>query len=98
VKTLHLSIIIGMGIALIVIGNSNLSFAQKDGLNFCCSVLHIVDSPLKQFKSGVTANNVTCNQGLELIFKAEDGSPSCVSPQTGTKLIQMGGSTSNRFS
>jgi hypothetical protein len=89
VKTLHLSIIIGMGMAMIVIGNSNLSFAQEDGLNFCCSNLHIVDSPLKQIKSGIAAQDVKCNSNFQLIFKAEDGSPSCVSPQTGTKLIQM---------
>ncbi|MDE1814842.1 MAG: hypothetical protein KGI05_09315, partial [Thaumarchaeota archaeon] len=29
-------------------------------------------SPLQQFKSGIQAKNVTCTQGLELIFKFED--------------------------
>ena len=47
-------------------------------------------SPLKQFKSGMSANNVTCNQGLELIFKAEDGSPTCVKSETAQKLIERG--------
>jgi hypothetical protein len=50
----------------------------------------MTDSPLKQFNSGIAANNVTCKQDLELIFKAEDGTPACVSQQTGIKLIQIG--------
>jgi hypothetical protein len=47
-------------------------------------------SPLKQFKSGISANNVTCNQGLELIFKSEDNSPACVKYNTAPKLTEQG--------
>jgi len=47
-------------------------------------------SPLKQFKSGILANNVTCNQGLDLIFKTEDGSPDCVKPDTANILVKRG--------
>jgi len=47
-------------------------------------------SPLKQFKSGISANNVTCKQGLELIFKSEDNSPACVKSSTAPKLTEQG--------
>ncbi len=50
----------------------------------------IIPSPLKQFKSGVVANNVICKQDLQLIFKAEDGSPACVKPDTAQKLVERG--------
>jgi hypothetical protein len=36
-------------------------------------------SPLKQFKSGVDAQKVECKTGLELVIKAENNSPTCVS-------------------
>ena len=36
-------------------------------------------SPLKQFKSGTSAQQVECNAGFELIIKATDNSPACVS-------------------
>src|SRR5438094_4269329 len=89
-KTLHLGIVVGMGVAMIVIGNSNLSFAQEDGINFCCSTLHIVDSPLKQFKSGTSAKDVKCNQDLVLVIKKSDNSPACVKPDTAQKLVERG--------
>jgi hypothetical protein len=54
---------------------------------------NVVESPLKQIKSGILAKNVTCNQGLELIFKAEDSSPACVNPDTAQKLIERGWAT-----
>lgn len=47
-------------------------------------------SPLKQFKSGIAANNVSCNDGLQLIFKAENGSPACVNHDTSKILIERG--------
>jgi hypothetical protein len=46
--------------------------------------------PLQQFKSGITANDVKCNQGLQLVIKSEDGSPACVKPDSTTKLVQRG--------
>lgn len=49
-----------------------------------------ISSPLAQFRSGVIANNVTCKQGLELIFKAEDGSPACVEQQSVQVLVERG--------
>ncbi len=52
-------------------------------------------SPLKQFKSGIPATKVTCNQGLQLILKAEDGSPACVKSDTAQKLIKRGWAKEN---
>jgi hypothetical protein len=49
-----------------------------------------LESPLKQFKSGIPINDVKCNQGLKLIFKSEDSSPACVKPDTAQKLIERG--------
>jgi hypothetical protein len=45
-------------------------------------------SPLKQFKSGIAANDVTCRYGLQLIFKFEDSSPVCVTKQTAQTLVE----------
>ncbi|NHH97200.1 hypothetical protein DYY66_2479 [Candidatus Nitrosotalea sp. FS] len=46
--------------------------------------------PLEQSEHGVMAKNITCNKGLQLIFKAKDSSPACVHPGTGQKLIERG--------
>ncbi len=50
-------------------------------------------APLKQMKSGVAPADVTCKDGLELIFKATDGSAACVKPSSVEKLIQIGWTT-----
>ena len=47
-------------------------------------------SPLKQFKSGTSAQQVECNTGLELILKATDNSPACVSHSSASVLIHRG--------
>ena len=51
-------------------------------------------SPLKQFKSGISVNNIICRGNLELIIK-ESGfdSPACVTPITKSKLIERGWAT-----
>lgn len=46
--------------------------------------------PLKQFKSGTPASNVKCNDDLQLIIKAEDGSPACVKSRSAAVLILHG--------
>ena len=51
---------------------------------------HVMTSPLTQFKSGIAANNVKCQQGLQLVIKAENGNPACVKPNTVTKLVEWG--------
>ncbi len=51
--------------------------------------------PLEQFKSGVPAKNVECQHGLELVTKAEDGTPACVTPDGAIKLAQRGWTLQN---
>lgn len=47
-------------------------------------------SPLKQFESGISPQDVKCKEGLQLVLKAEDGSPACVKPDTVSKLVERG--------
>ncbi len=72
----------------------NTAFAQNQTEKpQCCGPPYIpktLESPLKQFKSGIPVQDVKCNQGLQLIFKAEDRSPACVKPDTAQKLMERG--------
>ncbi len=45
--------------------------------------------PLKQISKGILPENVTCKEGLKLIFK-QNNSPACVKPSTAEKLIERG--------
>jgi len=65
------------------------SYVKVDKNNFEV----ITSSPLKQFKSGIAANDVTCRQGLQLIFKFTNGTPACVTSQTKEKLFERGWGT-----
>ncbi|MDE1873434.1 MAG: hypothetical protein KGH99_08170, partial [Thaumarchaeota archaeon] len=47
-------------------------------------------SPLKQFKSGITAKDVKCNDGFQLMIKNENGEPTCVKPESVNKLVNRG--------
>ncbi|MDH2908284.1 MAG: hypothetical protein PXX83_09355 [Candidatus Nitrosotalea sp.] len=47
-------------------------------------------SPLKQFESGIAANDVKCMSGFQLILKSEDGTPACVKSGTINVLIERG--------
>ncbi len=49
-----------------------------------------IDSPLKQFKSGIDAKDVVCKEGLQLVIKSKIGSPACVKPSSATKLVLWG--------
>lgn len=51
-------------------------------------------APLKQMKSGISADNVQCSANLVLVIKTEDGSPACVKSDTATKLSARGWSQS----
>lgn len=52
-------------------------------------------SPKQQFKNGLLAFQIQCNEGLELIFKSSNGSPACVKPQTAEKLVERGWANEN---
>ncbi len=49
-----------------------------------------ISSPLNQFKSGVNSSDVKCNSGFQLVIKAVDDSPACVTSQTAQKLVERG--------
>jgi len=45
-------------------------------------------SPKAQMLAGLSANQVMCKEGLNLVFKSTDGSPVCVKASTVYKLIE----------
>jgi len=47
-------------------------------------------SPLKQLKSGISANDIVCKEGFELIYKSKNDSPACVKPVSVQKLVTWG--------
>lgn len=57
---------------------------------YCCDTVVItLESPLKQFKSGIEAKDVQCNNGLSLVIKAEDNSPACVKLASIKNLVSL---------
>jgi hypothetical protein len=46
--------------------------------------------PKKQIENGIEPTKVTCNDGLELMFKFTNNSPACVKPNSKIKLIEQG--------
>ena len=49
--------------------------------------------PIKQIKMGILPEEVSCNDGKELIFKSSDGSPKCLSSVAAEKLVERGWAT-----
>lgn len=47
-------------------------------------------SPLKQFKSGISIDNIRCNENFILVIKASNEYPACVKQITSEKLIERG--------
>lgn len=59
----------------------------------CCGPAYtspILDTPLKQFRSGIAAKDVKCNQGLELLMKSHDNMPACVKSTSIQRLLGQG--------
>src|SRR5713226_1023754 len=56
----------------------------------CISETTFIDSPLKQLKSGVSANDVKCKDGLVLVIHTQKNFPACVRTGTASKLILRG--------
>lgn len=50
----------------------------------------VTSSPLKQFKSGVTTQNIICKAGFALTIKKEGHLPACVNPDTVSRLVLYG--------
>jgi len=47
-------------------------------------------SPHQQMRSGISAENVVCKSGFDLIIKASNGSAACVFPSTASALAERG--------
>ena len=54
----------------------------------------IILPPLKQSNLGIPNEEITCREGLELIFKSNDDSPACVKLSSVSKLIERGWASS----
>ena len=50
----------------------------------------IYQDPLKQLKSGISAKDVKCEKGLQLVIRAEDSTSACVTHESAAKLIDRG--------
>ncbi|MCA9827754.1 MAG: hypothetical protein KC444_05095 [Nitrosopumilus sp.] len=50
----------------------------------------MIESPLKQFKSGVTIDEIQCKTGFVQVFKKSNNSPACVTLNTKSKLMERG--------
>ena len=90
-KILHYFIIVVIGIVAVV-SSFDMVFAQNVmGYGFCCAHAssESYPSPLKQFKSGVAANNVICRQDLQLLIENHEGSPICVKPNSAFHLLRQ---------
>lgn len=48
------------------------------------------NSPLKQFKSGIKAEDIQCKDDFQLVIKEENNFPACVKPSTASKLVLLG--------
>ena len=57
-------------------------------------VFSTIVSPLKQFKTGVPADEIQCRESLTLVAK-NNGSPACVTESTKQKLMERGWSSTN---
>ena len=70
---------------------SKIISTNPDNTNITSSVSKLeISSPLEQFKSGISVNDVKCKQGLQLVIKSEDGTPACVTENTATALMERG--------
>ena len=79
------SIAFALAFALLV---SSLSYAFAEGP---------IGTPLHQIKKGISPERVYCRADLELVFKATDGSPACVTIFTKDKLVQRGWAANEGF-
>lgn len=55
----------------------------------------IVSLPLEQFRSGIVSKDIICHNGFQLILKAENNHPACVTHNTAVRLMNLGWATSS---
>ncbi len=92
-KTLQISIIVILLTSVFV--SVNAVFAQNETgmgnqLPIGVPFKSTLDSPLKQFKSGVSLSDIVCNEGLYLVVKLHDQYPMCLKAGTISKLALRG--------
>lgn len=68
----------------------NLPIEQNLSHYYSGPVVITLESPLQQFKSGIAAKDVKCNDDLQLIFKTEGNFPACVKITTAFHLSVQG--------
>ncbi len=73
-----------------IFGSYYLTTEKNDGV---CDVYHnppyyYILSPLEQFQSGISPEEISCKVGLETAIKKSNGHPLCLTPDTKEKLIQ----------
>ena len=66
--------------------NTTFSCPYHDSNSFYYSMI----SPKKQQDSGISPNEIKCNESLQLVFKATDNSPACIKSSTFQKLLVRG--------
>ena len=64
------------------------SFSVRQNMGCCSLDKTIIESPLKQFKSGISPENVLCKEGLQLVVKTSNGNPACVKQSSISKLFE----------
>ncbi|MEX2060105.1 MAG: hypothetical protein WD966_03455, partial [Nitrosopumilaceae archaeon] len=60
-------------------------------------VINYDDPPLKQFRSGISSEEIKCKEGLDLVIKVSSGFPACVKPQSKQKLLELGWAANNQM-
>lgn len=83
-------LIIMMSVFVMSLASTTGAFAQKDGFDLGGSKSYIIYSPLKQFKSGIAAEDVQCSTDYTLVIKSEDGYPACVKDISVGKFVRQG--------
>ena len=74
-----------------------MAYAQvTSGQVYANSTLPVL-SPLKQLKSGIAPNEISCKTGFVLVIKSEDSSPACVMPSSSARLLAQGWITPEKF-
>lgn len=66
-------------------GTNDLSLGKQ---NIEVNAYNEITSPLKQFKSGIAANDIICRSDLQLLIENHQGLPICIKPDSVFKLRQ----------
>lgn len=91
---------------LILIGFTGTAFAQytenqyEQNSEYTSPIIvlsedNLISPPLKQLKSGIPLDEIQCKDGLYLIVKTKDNSPSCVKPRSIARLLMNGWSATD---